>query len=212
MGISLSRSIEGEFVSSFSDEGEKKKYFPVSIEITERNVVSPLTNEITVYLDMLSGYLWSVNDKGEIVDSVVTGLPLQSVYIGILIEHEHSDDSTQLSLSQVTPKEVNQTDCSFVHYMNDLLMKLLRSEIHSFELSLQSRDKENQLRFYCKQMKYIITYYSLLQLHRFISLTTLPFPIIDLLQQDLSLRQQLLQFYPSLFMVDKGNSLIMLIQ
>ena len=165
MGISLSRSIEDEFVSSFSDEGEKKKYFPVSIEITERNIVSPLTNEITVYLDMLSGYLWSVNDKGELIDSVVTGLPLQSVYIGIMIENEHFDDTTQLFLSQVTPKEVNQTDCSFVHYMNDLLMKLLRSEIHSFELSLQSRDKENQLRFYCKQMKYIITYYSLLQFH-----------------------------------------------
>lgn len=205
MGISLSRSIEDEFVSSFSDEGEKKKYFPVSIEITERNIVSPLTNEITVYLDMLSGYLWSVNDKGELIDSVVTGLPLQNVYIGIMIENEHFDDTTQLFLSQVTPKEVNQTDCSFVHYMNDLLMKLLRNEIHSFELSLQSREKENQLRFYCKQMKYIITYYSLLQLHRFISLTTLPFPIIDLLQQDLLLRQQLLQFYPSLFITDKGK-------
>lgn len=160
---------------------------------------------ILITVDLLSGYFWAVDEKGELMDSVITDIPFKDMYLGIVIESD--DQSTHsIQLTRVVPRASHSSEIvKYINFVNNLIQDCLKTEIGFFERALENVEYENKLRFYCKQMKYITTFYTLLRLHSIDTLFPLPLRIIDLIQSDLDMRKKLQEFYPGLFTVDKGR-------
>lgn len=191
--------------SVVSEDDMDSDVFSVSMVIEPKQEECDSQSTILITIDLLSGYFWAVNEKGELMDSVVTDIPFKYMYLGIIIENdEQSTHSVQLT--RVVPRASHSSEIvKYINFVNNLIQDCLKNEISFFERALENVEYENKLRFYCKQMKYLTTFYILLRLHSIDTLLPLPLRIIDLIRADLDIRKKLQMFYPSLFSVDRGK-------
>lgn len=167
------------------------------------------SDSILIYIDLLSGYLWIVNQEGELIHSVMTGLASTRMFMALIIDKDEDRSCHSLQLSYITPKAVNPTVFTrYINTINSTIEEFLSGEIRFFQNVLQTADSENRLRVYCKQMRYITVYYFLLHLQTMDPLFPLPLRFADLMKLDLAVRVKLKERYPSLFETDSGMQVI----
>ena len=186
-------------------DGEFNFVFPLSVHIElSKRTCTPDT--LSIYIDLMSGYLWTVNRKGELINSVATRLPYTRMYMAIIVDKKEDQSVPSFQISYVIPKAIDQTQFTrYINTMNSVIEEFICGEIRFFQNVLQTDQSENRLRVYCKQMRYISVYYFLLSLQTMDPLFPLPLRFADLLKLDTHTRIKVMEKYPSLFEADKGS-------
>lgn len=165
-----------------------------------------------IYVDLMAGYFWVVNEKGEVVHYVVDCLPTstESMYFGVIYMQTNV---SEISIREVVNQSTSQKTISgFVKMITEHFRGLLHAERELFKRLALTVNEENSknLRFYSKKPGYLITYYILLSFIRIAKTSNVPFPVILLeeIVRNWTERRRVWTLYPALF----GNDLGMFIE
>ena len=154
---------------------------------------------VHVLVDALIGYLWVMNEQGKVAGGVLTDLPTP-LRIGIAASALPSG----VEVGHVTIPPSDAT-FQFAQSVRSLLHTLLREEI-AFYRAQQSSESSNQVRFYGKQMPFLLTFYLILRLGCELPAIPLsPSLLFDLLD-DLQVRIDTVQRFPELFAASRQSS------
>ena len=163
-----------------------------------------------VYVDLIAGYLWVVNEKGEVVHYVVESLPTsgEPMYFGIIF--------SAVSVCEITISSVVEISTSpeiitgFIKVITDHLRSLIENDRKVLKGLAARVNEENslKLRFYGKKPTYLIIYYTILSLARIAMLSNEPIPVvlIEELIRNWNERQSVSKAYPALFSDDLGRN------
>ena len=161
-----------------------------------------------IYVDLMAGYFWVVNEKGEVVHYVVDCLPTstESMYFGVVYKQTNV---SQISIRTVVNQSTSQkTISSFVKMITEHFRGLLHTERELFRCLALTVNEENSknLRFYSKKPGYLITFYILLSFIRIARTSNVPFPVILLegIIRNWTERRRVCTLYPALFNKDLG--------
>lgn len=156
------------------------------------------------FVDTISGFFWVVNEREEIVTYPCEFALSQPVFFGFVI-HQAEPQCVQIELRQVFDPVLSQhTAFSYLSTMNTRLLQGVQEECSFFSAQLQTPHGENQIRFYAKQMSYLVQYYTVLFLSQLRFTCPFPAALVDALQEDLVLRERVRQSFSALF-VETGE-------
>ena len=162
--------------------------------------------EFDVFVDVMVGYFWVVNKRGEVLSPVVTSLGQAPLFFGVVFS---SRSVSQVVIESVVPRLPLQdvvikgkdcsspvessesvdlpspTDCSQSHDQTSLMLitshlnNLLFQEIsfYTSHLLSPSSEGETEVRLFGKRPIYIITYYCMLSLVNIALNAHLPLPM-----------------------------------
>ena len=147
---------------------------------------------VHVYLDTLIGFCWIVNEQGKVAGGVLDHLP-SPLFLGISADPLPSG----IELARV-PSKPSEYSIPFLEYSRNRLHQLLHSEITFFS-SHQSGESSNIVRFYGKQMPFLLTYYTLLRIGNETPPVSLSPSLLYDLMEDLHIRKETVRLFPDLF-------------
>ena len=127
------------------------------------------------------------------------------MYLGVIVDKGDEVDH-EIELLRIVPKASNLSIIN--HYIQSMILFIkdtIKGEIHFFQQVQQAQEQENYLRMYCKQMRYLSTYYIYLYLHSIQSQFPLPLQLTDFITSDIKERKKLIIQFPDLFSCDKGR-------
>ena len=158
-----------------------------------------------IFVDMMAGFFWVMNDRQEIVHYVLNSLPHKPMFFGLRC----SSCECSIRLQSVLPKIIkSETTAKYIRYVTQHLSQMLQREQMTYRLfsGVVSDRNELQVRMYGKRTCYIICFYCILSLIHIAKCSILPLPLTlmkDLIG-DYYERIHICNVYPALFEENTG--------